>query len=121
MLGDPDSGITTIINNFIDDGTLIGGETLEALTAVFAGWTPAILLFVFLMPLVFLSVIAFWRFSASMFMLSAGAGVATGLAWYDVYTTNWGLAIGIMLMAYGLVCLGFAFRCIFWKDRLREE
>ena len=70
---------------------------------------------------VFFSVLGFWRLNALPFMLAAGASMMLGLYWYDVYTTNIGLALGLMLIAYSLVCVGFAFRCIFWKDRLREE
>lgn len=70
---------------------------------------------------VFFSVLGFWRPNPLPFMMAAGASLMLGLYWYDVYTTNIGLTIGLMLIAYSLVCIGFAFMCIFWKDRLREE
>ena len=70
---------------------------------------------------VFFSVLAFWKSDALMFMLAAGASLMLGLYWYDIYTTNIGLAISMMLIAYSFVCLGFAYRYIFWRDRLREE
>jgi len=70
---------------------------------------------------VFFSALGFWRPNPLPFMLAAGASIMLGLYWYDVYTTNLGLALGLMLIAYSLVCVGFAFRCIFQKDRLREE
>ena len=67
------------------------------------------------------SILAFWRFNALMFILVGGVSIFLGLYWYDAFDNNLGLAIGILLVAYALVCLGFAFRCIFWRDRLREE
>ena len=66
----------------------------------------------------FFSFLAFWRFNALLFMLAGGASLMVGLQWYDVYTTPAGLTIGLMLIAYALVCIGFAFRCIFWRDRI---
>lgn len=70
---------------------------------------------------IFFSVLAFWKYNALLFMITAGASVMTGLYWRDTYTTNIGLAIGTLLVAYSLVCLGFALQCIFWKGKTREE
>ena len=115
LLGDPGDVVTTDnITDWIEDGTLIGGEEVEDVAV-------ALEHFVFLTPLIFLSVLAFWKYNALIFMLAAGMSAITGLYWYDVYTTNWGLAIGILLVAYALVCLGFGLQCIFWKGKTSEQ
>lgn len=69
----------------------------------------------------FFSLLAFWKNNAILFMLTAGASIMVGLQWYDVYTTDTGLAISLMLIAYSLVCIGFAFACIFRRERKVEE
>ena len=74
-----------------------------------------------LLALAIFSALAFWKPNPLLFMMAAGTSLMLGLDWYDVYTTNIGLTISLMLMAYALVCLGYAFRCIFWRDRLRDE
>lgn len=70
---------------------------------------------------VFFSLLGFWRPNPVLFMLAAGAALMTGLYWYDVYTTNLGLGISLMLIVYALVCVGLAFRCIFWREIPSEE
>jgi len=70
---------------------------------------------------VFFSLLAYWRPNPLPFMLAAGSSLMLGLQWYDVYTTNTGLTIGLMLIAYSFVCVAFAFRCIFWKESRDEE
>lgn len=70
--------------------------------------------------LVFFTVLAYWRPNELLFMLAAGASMMLGLHWYDVYVTNTGLTIGLMFIAFSFVCLGFAYRCIFWKGRVIE-
>jgi len=70
---------------------------------------------------VLFSALAFWRSHFLLFMVAAGASAITGLYWYDTYTNKLGLAISLMLLAYSLICLGFAFRLIFWRDRLSED
>ena len=62
------------------------------------------------------SLLAFWKYNALLFMLTAGASMMVGLQWFDVYTTDTGLSISLMLIAYSLVCAGFAFACIFLKQ-----
>ena len=68
------------------------------------------------LALVFLSFMAFWKLNALLFMLAGGASLMVGLQWYDVYTTSTGLTIGLMLIAYALVCIAFAFRCLLWGE-----
>ena len=74
---------------------------------------------------VFFSLLAFWKknrfVTALMFMLAAGTSMIVGLQWYDVYTTNTGLTIGLMLIGYSFTCMAFAFRCLFWTERISEE
>ncbi len=67
-------------------------------------------------PVIFLSMVAFWRPNAVLFMLAAGASLITGFSWYDTYMTNAGLTISLMLIGYSFACLGFAFRCLFWRE-----
>jgi len=69
----------------------------------------------------FFSVLAFWKHNALMFMLAAGASLMTGLYWYDTYTNELGLGISLMLLAYSLVCFGFALGCLFWKGKPSAE
>ncbi len=64
----------------------------------------------------FFSLMAFWKPNAILFMLAAGASIITGLYWYDVYTTNIGLAISLLLIAYSLFCIGMAYRMLFWRQ-----
>jgi len=64
----------------------------------------------------FFSAIAFWKANAIAFMLCAAASLMTGLYWFDGYTTDVGLSISLMLIAYAFLCLGLAFRCIFWRE-----
>lgn len=70
---------------------------------------------------IFFSVMGFWRLNPLLFMLAAGSSLMLGLYWYDAFTDNLGLTIGLMLIVYSLVCAGFAFKCIFWRERPSEE
>jgi len=71
---------------------------------------------------VFFSLLAFWKLNPLLFMLAAGASIMLGLEWYDIYLTDLGLAISLMLITYSFVCIGFAFRFIFWrKEGIIEE
>ena len=70
---------------------------------------------------VFLSLLAFWRLNTVLFMLAGGASFMLGLQWYDVYVTDSGLGIALMLIAYAFVCFGFGYKCIFWIQRQINE
>ena len=74
-----------------------------------------------LAAMVLFSVIAFWKYNALTFMMVAGLSIMSGFYWYDVFTDDTGLSISLVLIAYSFVCVGFAFRLIFWKEGLREE
>ena len=65
--------------------------------------------------LVFLTVIAFWRPYAPLFMITAGVSLMLGLYWFDVFTNEIGMAISLVLIAYSLVCIGYTFKVIFWQ------
>lgn len=69
---------------------------------------------------IFFSCLGFWRYNALAFMIAAGASLMTGLYWYDIYTTNLGLGMGILLIGYSIVCLGLAFQCLFWRKQAGE-
>ena len=56
-----------------------------------------------------------------MFMLTGGVSVAIGMLWFDTYDSIFGLAMALMLIAYALVCFGFAYRCIFWRKRSADD
>lgn len=71
---------------------------------------------------IFFTVLAYWgKTNALPFMLAAGASMMLGLHWFDVYTTNSGLGISLMLIAYSLVMLGFAYRAIFWYGGTSDD
>lgn len=69
---------------------------------------------------IFFSCLAFWKYDALLFMITAGASVMTGFYWRDTYTNELGLSIGILLVVYGLVCLIFALGCLFKRRRASE-
>ena len=64
----------------------------------------------------FFTAIGYWRQNALLFMLAAGASIMVGFKWYDSYTTAIGMTAGLVLIANSLVCLGFAFSCIFRRE-----
>ena len=74
-----------------------------------------------LAAVVFFSFIAWWQQNTAAFMISAGASLMAGLYWFDVYTTDVGLSISLMLIAYAFLCLGLAFRWIFWREDILEQ
>ena len=108
-----------------DMGDYITEEEMEEIGIQFGVFNSlfegGVLYFLGLLLILGFSALAFWRENALLFMLTAGLSIIIGLNWHDEFTTNMGLTISIMLYAYSLVCLGLAFRCIFWRDRLREE
>ena len=66
---------------------------------------------------VLFSLLSFWKYNAITFMLTAGVSLMLGLGWYDVYSTETGLSISLMLVGYSLACAAFAFACIFRGER----
>lgn len=69
-----------------------------------------------LIPLIFLSFLAFWRPTALLFMLVAGISLMTGLAWFDTYGTSMGLTIALMLIVYSFASVGYAYKCLLWRE-----
>lgn len=65
--------------------------------------------------LALLSVLAFWRPYAPLFMILAGMAMMFGLRVYDIYTNETGMAFSLCLICYSLVCLGYTFKVIFWQ------
>ena len=53
-----------------------------------------------------------WRPSALMFMIAAGVSITMGLQWFETYTSNMGLTMGLMLIAYSFVCIGMALNAL---------
>ena len=66
------------------------------------------------------SFLAFWKPNAVLFMLVAGISIILGLTWYDLYVTNMGVTMGLMLIAYALYCIGMAFRMLFWRQEIED-
>jgi len=68
-------------------------------------------------PTVFLSIMAFWKQKAVLFLLAAAAAIVAGLAWRPEFPGYAGLTNGLVLIGYGIVCLGFALKHMIWgKD-----
>jgi hypothetical protein len=68
-----------------------------------------------LVPLVFLSVLAFWRPHVLLFMAVMGMSLMIGLNWFDTYTDETGLAVSLMLIGYSFVAAGFGFKVMLWE------
>ena len=69
---------------------------------------------------VFFSLIASWKSNAVAFMLCGAASLMTGFYWFDVYTTDIGLSISLVFIAYAFLCIALAFRYIFWREDILE-
>lgn len=120
--------IDDLIDALIEEGVIIGGEEVEELgiqfgifNGILGQWSTFIMIALGLILIIGLSILAFWKYNAVLFMLLAGASIVFGLYWFDALTTNLGLSLGLMLIAYSLVCIGFAFVCIFRRGRITEE
>lgn len=66
------------------------------------------------------SFLVFWKPNAVLFMILAGVSIILGLTWYDLYVTNMGLTMGLMLIAYAIFCIGMAFRLLFWRQDIED-
>lgn len=74
------------------------------------------------LPLLFFSVISFWKENHILFLITFGIAIITGLNSPDIIaghyaTTGIGITVGICTISYGLVCMAMAYRLIFWKDQ----
>jgi uncharacterized membrane protein len=70
-----------------------------------------------LIPVALFSWFAFWKNIHVLYMLTGGISFITGLAWYNYFTTNLGLAFSIVFIAYSLLCFGLAFRLMFGRRK----
>lgn len=72
---------------------------------------------VMLLPLVTMSVFAFWRGHVVSFMLAGGVAVITACYTPDILnrgsTDPLSLGVGLVLIGYSLVCLAFAYMAMF--------
>ena len=69
----------------------------------------------YLLALALFMVLAYWRNHGLLFLLVAAMSLFVGFQWYEVYTTDMGLAFSICFMANALVSLGMAIRAMVVK------
>lgn len=105
----------TYCNPYSDDYVTasIGGESLDDLALSFQNLG---ILTISMIPLIFFSVMAFWKENSVMFMLAAGVAILVGFNCYDVETSTWMLGISLVLWAYSIACLIFGFMCMFKRS-----
>ena len=63
----------------------------------------------------FFSLIAFWHRGALPFIVLGVASIFTGLAWFDKYITDTGMAISLALILYGMFSFGLFFKYALWR------
>ena len=90
-------------------------SALDGLTGTMGNLAGQFLVF---LPLLCVSAFAFWKENAVLFMIAAGIAMLTGLYTPDIISgyPNVGIAAGLMLIAFSLLCCGFAFRMMFWSE-----
>ena len=80
--------------------------------------------FVLLLPLIGFSILAFWRGHPVLFLITAGIAIMTGLYVPDLLTggttTVLSMSLGLVIVAYSLVCVAFAYRTLFRMGRSDE-
>lgn len=72
------------------------------------------------LPVIFFSILAFWKNNPVIYQLTAGISMMTGLCAPDIIsgqydTTNFGVTIAVSLIAYSLFCVGMAYIYLFWE------
>lgn len=77
-------------------------------------------LYTFLILIVF-SFLAFWKPNAILFMILFALSMMLGLASPDMVssettTTGTDMAVALALIIYGLLCAGWSFRLLFWRE-----
>ena len=85
--------------------TLIG-ETMEKLVGLIGSLSQ-------FLPVIFFSLLAFWKPNAVLYMLTGAVALFTGLFWYSEFGTPISMAIAMCLISYCLVCCGFAYKYLF--------
>lgn len=71
-------------------------------------------------PLILMSVLAFWKDNPALFLATTGIAIMTGLYSPNIInglytTTTIGIGIGLTLIAYSLICGAFALRLMLWQ------
>jgi hypothetical protein len=68
---------------------------------------------IFFIPLIVVSLIAFWRQNPVLFLISAGIAMMMGLKSPDILTgdttTNLSMSVGLVIVAYAFLCLAFGY------------
>lgn len=95
------------------EGLLEINTPLGSMAAIFGG-------LVYIIPLIVLSSLAFWKENAVLFLLVSGVAMMTGLYSPDILgglnnSSPLGISIGLMLIGFSLLCCGWAFRLMFWR------
>jgi hypothetical protein len=89
---------------------LVGGEGVTLLSTTFQG-------FVYLLPLLIFSILAFWRLNPVLFLIAGAVGLMSGLSIPDLLAGNTSsdlsLSLGLLVVAYGLACVVFAYVTLF--------
>jgi hypothetical protein len=92
----------------------VGGTVMALLATTLQGG-------LFLIPLIVFSILAFWRLNPVLFLIAAAIGLMTGLSIPDLLAGNTSsdlsLSLGLLVVAYGLACVVFAYVTLF---RVRE-
>lgn len=114
LLGSPDEILTEADMEEI-------GIQFGVFNGIMLDWSTYISLGLSLAALVILSWLAYWRWSAVIFMLTAGVSITIGFQWYDTFTSWTGISISLMFIVYAILCVAFAFRCIFWRNKELNE
>jgi len=119
LLGDPPDMSDYITEEDMEEV----GIQFGVFNTILEGWSAFFSLFFGLLFILGLSTLAFWlrTFQALLFMIVAGAALILGFFWYDAFTTSLGLALGLMMLLYAMVCVGLGFWCIFWRGKANSE
>ncbi len=81
--------------------------------------------FLYFLPLIFFSVLAFWKENHILFMITAGLAFITGFYSPNIisgiYETNAvGVTVGTMLILYSYACAGWSIALMF-RDETETE
>lgn len=87
---------------------------LEEFVDIFSG-------FLVFLPLIGISALAFWKDNPVFFMIAFGLSWMIGLNAPNIIsgneqTTTAGIAVGMMMIYYGMFCAGMSFKYSFWGD-----
>ena len=54
-------------------------------------------------------------------MVAGAVSLALAFFWYDQFTNAFGLAVSLVILAFGLYCLATAFRALFIRGSTDDE